>query len=255
VSGRSAVALVGACGRMGRAVELHLERTSDFILTCRIDRSLKQDKGPPMSGPSLDPLGPGDVAGIIDFSVAEGTVAAARAAERIGCALVSGTTAIDDAGREALSAAARSVPVCWSPNFSVGIVLLAAALREAASRLPSGWQLEITEAHHSGKRDAPSGTALRLAEAWRETRGGRISYGRHGITGPREEDEIGVHALRLGDVVGEHRALLGGSGEVLEYVHRMQDRTAFAAGSVEALRRLLRQGPGWHEWSDLLCRS
>jgi 4-hydroxy-tetrahydrodipicolinate reductase len=253
VTDRLPVALVGACGRMGRATELQLSAAPDFSLAVRIDPSLPADPGPPRSAPNLDAIDQGEIGGIIDFSAAAGTVAAARAALRIECPLVSGTTAVDDAGREALRAAAEQVPVCWAPNFSMGIPLLLAALREAAVRLPGGWHLEIAETHHVGKRDAPSGTALRLAETWREVRGGRLVHGRQGIVGPRGADEIGIHALRAGDVVGEHRVLLAGSGEVLEYVHRMQDRAAFAAGSIEALRRLVRKGPGRYEWSELLC--
>ncbi len=250
---RSPVALVGACGRMGRMVEEQLGRADDFILHCRVDRSLSLEAGPPRSAPALDAIQLGEIEGIIDFSAASGAALAAKGAARLGCALVSGTTAMDAAGFEALDAAARIVPVCWSPNFSMGIPLLAAALHDAARRLPREWQLEIAEVHHAAKRDAPSGTALRLAEIWREARGGRLVHGRQGDAGPRDSEEIGVHALRLGDVVGEHRVLLGGRGETLEFIHRMQDRTAFAMGSIEALRRLLRQGPGRYEWSDLLC--
>ncbi len=255
MSDRSPVALVGACGKMGRIVEAQLELAVDFVLACRIDPSLAADPGPPLSAPTLDSIGSAEVAGIIDFSSAVGVAAAAAAAARIGCPLVSGTTAIDKKGREALDAAARIVPVCWSPNFSIGIPVLMTALREAARTLPPGWHLEIAETHHAAKRDAPSGTALRLCEIWREIRGGRIIHGRQGLVGPRSEDEIGMHALRVVDAVGEHRLLLGGRGEVIEFVHRMQDRTAFAQGSIEALRRLKRRGPGCYEWGELLCSA
>jgi len=236
---------------MGQAVEAMLARCDDLILVFRADRALKETSGPPRSGPDLISLAPGQVEGIIDFSQPEGTVAASVAASRLGCPLVSGTTGLDDDAFAALRRAAQDVPVCWSPNFSVGIPFLDGALRELARRLPRGWQIEIAETHHAGKRDAPSGTALRLAQTWRDERGGEIRYGRHGPSGPRGAAEVGIHALRLGDVVGEHRVLLGCSGETLEVVHRVQDRTAFASGSVEALRSLLRKGPGWYEWNDL----
>lgn len=255
MSDRAPVAVVGACGKMGRMVEAHLEGAPDLILAYRIDPSLAEAPGPPRSAPTLDAIGPGGVAGIIDFSSPAGAVRAAAAAARIGCPLVSGTTAIDEKGWAALDAAARVVPVCWSPNFSSGIPVMMAALREAAGGLPAGWHLEIAETHHAAKRDAPSGTALRLAEVWREVRGGRLVHGREGLTGPRPDDEIGIHALRAGDVVGEHRLLLAGHGEVLEIAHRMQDRTAFAQGSVEALRRLRRRSPGRYEWGELLCSA
>lgn len=236
---------------MGRTVEALLARCDDLILVFRADRALHASSGPPRTGPDLTPLRSGEIQGIIDFSQPEGAVAASIAATRLGCPLVSGTTGLDDDAFAALRRAARDVPVCWSPNFSVGIPFLEGALRELARHLPQEWQIEIVETHHAGKRDAPSGTALRLAQTWRDERGGELRFGRHGPSGPRTAAEVGVHALRLGDVVGEHRILLGRCGETLEVVHRAQDRTAFASGSVEALRGLLRKGPGWYEWNDL----
>lgn len=250
MSTRRPIALVGACGRMGQAVARAITDDPDFSIGYRIDRSLTAG---PSEGPDLAIVGKGTVAAIVDFTSSAGARQAAEHAERIGCALVSGSTGLDEPARAALERAARSVPVCWAANYSIGIPLLMRALREAATRLPGGWQIEITEVHHSGKRDAPSGTALRLAETWKETRGGRFVHGREGLTGPREPDEIGLHALRIGDVIGEHRILVGGAGETIEAIHRVQDRTAFASGCLEALRRLLRQGPGWYGWEDLLC--
>jgi len=250
VSTKAPIALAGACGRMGSAVERAVAAAPDLAIAFRADPKLAVAPG---CGPDLSSLGVGSVSGIVDFTSGPGAAEAAEQAMRIGCVLVSGSTGIDDRARAALEKAARSVAVCWSPNFSVGIPLLTRALREAARRLPAGWQIEITEIHHGGKRDAPSGTALRLAETWKGERGGRLVHGRQGITGPRGADEIGLHALRVGDVVGEHRVLLGSAGETIEAVHRAQDRTAFASGCIEALRRLLRQGPGWYEWESLLC--
>jgi 4-hydroxy-tetrahydrodipicolinate reductase len=250
VSARHPVALAGARGRMGAAVERAIGASSDFELVHRADRSLAPGAG---AGPDLSTVAAGFVSGIIDFTSAQGAAEAAVQAVRIGCPLVSGSTGLDVAARGALEDASRLVPVCWSPNFSLGIPLLVRALRAAARALPEGCQMEIAEIHHSGKRDAPSGTALRLADTWKAQRGGRLVHGRQGMVGPREDDEIGMHALRIGDVVGEHRILLGVPGEMLEAIHRVQDRTAFAAGSLEALRRLMRQGPGWFEWEELLC--
>jgi 4-hydroxy-tetrahydrodipicolinate reductase len=151
--------------------------------------------------------------------------------------------------------ASTEIPICWAPNFSTGVPILVHALRETAGRLPETWQIEIVEAHHTAKRDAPSGTALRLGETWRDARGGRFVHGREGLAGPRAPEEIGLHAVRLGTVVGEHRILLGGVGETIELTHRVQDRAAFASGAVEALRRLLDRQPGLYEWDGLLCGS
>jgi len=240
---------------MGRAIECLLASAEDFELEYRADPALDTAMIPPRQGPDLCAVGAGEVAGIIDFSSSGGVIEAAGAAARLRVALVSGTTGIDDAARVALRAAAEVTPVCWSPNFSLGIPLLTAIVRDLARRLPAEWQIEIAETHHAAKRDAPSGTALRLADAWSSGRGGRLVHGREGAAGPRTSDEIGIHAIRLGEVVGEHRVLLGGAGEVLECLHRVQDRTAFATGALEALRRLMRRGPGWYEWEDLLARD
>ena len=255
MSAPAPIALVGAGGRMGAAVERALVSAPDLELVYRADPSFPLDAGPPRSAPDLAGLRAGEVKGIIDFSSPDGVRVAAEGARRLGCALVSGTTGIEEGARVLLREVSKTVPVCWSPNFSIGAPLLAAALRAAARLLPPDWQLEVTEVHHAGKRDAPSGTAIRMAEGWRQARGGPLVHGRHGITGPRAPDEVGMHALRLGDVVGEHRLLLGGAGEVLEGIHRVQDRSAFARGCIEALRRLMRQGPGWYEWDELLIGS
>lgn len=247
-----AVAVFGACGRMGRAVEEALTRASDFDCAVRVDPELPSESGTPPTEPNLDSYQPGSLSGVIDFTSPEGFRAALAAADRIGCAFVSGTTALGDEDREALHAAGRKIPVCWAPNFSLGVSLLDSALRAAAEMLPKDWHLEIIDIHHARKKDAPSGTALRFAESWKDRRGGTEVHGRQGMIGERSPDEIGIHALRLGDVVGEHRLLLGGPGETIEAVHRVTGRVAFASGSVEALRRLQRKGPGWYEWEDLL---
>ena len=239
---------------MGTAVERMLEAASDFSLVYRCDSLLEPDPGPPRVAADLRGLSKGEVAGIIDFSTPEGTKEAIVAACRLGCALVSGTTGLDTATRETMREASQQVPICWAPNFSTGVPILMQALGETARRLPEGWQIEIVELHHDAKVDAPSGTALRLAETWKGIKGGRLVYGREGRVGPRDPGEIGLHAVRLGDVVGEHRVLLGGLGEVIEFTHRVRDRSAFAWGVLEAMRRLLHQRPGLYGWEELLCR-
>lgn len=240
---------------MGRAIQSCAAAADDIEIVYLADRALAAADAPVRQGPGVADLGVGEVDGIIDFSSQEGTREAAAAAHRLRVSLVSGTTGLDEETMRLLRAASGSAPVCWAPNFSIGIPLLIGAIRNLARTLPVGWQIEIAETHHAGKQDAPSGTALRIAEAWREVRDGHLVHGRHGKPGPRDAGEIGMHAIRLGDVVGEHRAMLGGAGEILEITHRVQDRTAFAAGCIEALRRLTRRGPGWYEWEDLLSRD
>jgi 4-hydroxy-tetrahydrodipicolinate reductase len=237
---------------MGRAVEAALRAADDLDCAVLVDPELEASPGPPPSVPNLDSYGVGTLSGIIDFSSPEGHREALAAATRIGCPFVSGTTGLDDSDRSAMQEAGERIPVCWAPNFSIGVSVLDQALRRVAAMLPESWQIEIVDIHHAQKKDAPSGTALRFAETWRKGRGGATVYGRHGMIGARNPEEIGVHALRIGEVVGEHRILLGGPGETLEAVHRVGSRAAFAGGSCEALRRLLRKGPGWYEWEDLL---
>jgi 4-hydroxy-tetrahydrodipicolinate reductase len=252
VSAAGAIALLGASGKMGTIVERILAEDPDFRVAVRIDRSLAPDAGPPRRTTSPADLAPGEVEAILDVSSPSGTRAAAEAASRLGCALVSGTTGLDETTQAELHAAAERAAVCWSPNFSVGIPILARALRLVAEHAPASWQLEILEIHHGQKKDAPSGTAWKLAETWRARRPGGIVHGRVGTGAPRPPDEIGVHAARLADVPGEHRLFLAGAGEMIEIVHRVTGREAFARGCVEALRRIVRQGPGWYEWDDLV---
>ena len=245
------VALVGAGGRMGAEIARLIAESSDLILALRVDP--QAPTGSEGWAADLSSGRPGEIDGLIDFSSPAGFRMAIEAAGRLECSLVSGTTGVDEAGRQQLRTASLRVPVCWAPNFSIGAPILSRLIGDLAVRLPAGWQAEFVEVHHAQKRDAPSGTALRWIAAWRETRSGRLVFGREGATGPRDQEEIGVHAVRLGDVVGEHRAILGGTGETIEIVHRVQARTAFAAGCIEALRRLRTRGPGLHGWEDLLC--
>jgi len=240
---------------MGRAVEAAAAVALDLKVVYRSDRAFEAAEAPSRQGSSLASLQEGEIDGIIDFSSREGTLDAAAAARRLKACLVSGTTGLDAESLATLREASLATAVCWAPNFSIGIPLLIRTVRDLARALPAGWQVEIAETHHAGKRDAPSGTALRIAEAWRERRPGRLVHGRQGTPGPREGDEIGLHAIRLGDVVGEHRVILGGSGEMIEITHRVQDRAAFAVGCLEAMRRLVGRGPGWYEWEDLLSRD
>jgi 4-hydroxy-tetrahydrodipicolinate reductase len=237
---------------MGETVERLLTDVPDLRLTVRIDRSIAPRSGPPRVVASPADLAPGEVQAILDVSSPEGTRAAAEAAARLGCALVSGTTGLDEPLRQLLRRTAEKVPVCWSPNFSVGIPILARALRLVAEHAPSSWQLEVLEIHHGQKKDAPSGTAWKLAETWRSVRPGAVVHGREGTTGPRAAEEVGIHAARLADVAGEHRLFLAGAGEMIEIAHRVSGREAFARGCIEALRRIARQGPGWYEWDDLV---
>jgi 4-hydroxy-tetrahydrodipicolinate reductase len=174
-------------------------------------------------------------------------------------ALVVGTTGLDVAAREALERAARVVPVVASPNMSVGVNVLLALLRQAAEMLGQGYDFEIFEMHHRGKVDAPSGTALRMAEVVAEARGLELGqaarHGRSGALGPRGAAEIGIHAARGGDVVGDHLAVFAGPGERVELIHRAHGRDTFARGAVRAALWTAGRAPGLYGMGEVLARS
>ncbi|RYE82144.1 MAG: 4-hydroxy-tetrahydrodipicolinate reductase [Myxococcales bacterium] len=192
----------------------------------------------------------------IDFSSPAATVSIARACARAGVALVSGTTGLGPDAQAALDEAARAVPVLWAPNTSVGVQVLAELVREAVARLGPGFDVEVVEIHHRKKVDAPSGTARRLAEAAIEARPGLTEVsGRHGVPGPRPADELGVLAVRGGDVIGDHTVYLLGDGERIELTHRASSRDLFARGALRAARFVAGQKPGRYTMRDVLSAS
>ncbi|HEY6941844.1 4-hydroxy-tetrahydrodipicolinate reductase [Dokdonella sp.] len=251
------VAVYGAAGRMGQAIlraasaEPRLRVSAALVragseLAGRALRDVHGAAAPDLDfTDALDPDTPVDV--LVDFSGAHAFDAALALALERRAAFVSGTTGLVDAQRDALERAAARIPLMWASNFSLGIALLMRLARDAAHALPS-WDCEIVEMHHRRKLDAPSGTALSLGEAVAEGRGvafaERAVHGRSGRTGERPEGEIGFHALRGGDVVGEHTLVFAGPGERLELAHRATDRDVFARGVVAAACWIARQAPG-----------
>lgn len=193
---------------------------------------------------------------VIDFSsadITDGLLTACRAARK---PLVIGTTGHDAAQREAIATAARDIPIVFAANFSVGVNTLFWLTRQAARILGPGFDLEVIETHHRLKKDSPSGTARRLVEILAEARD--LSYeqdtrhGRHGLVGARPPGEIGVHAVRGGDVVGEHTILFAAMGERLELTHRASNRETFALGSLRAAAWLPGRSPGLYDMEDVL---
>lgn len=260
--------VTGASGRMGRMVIQAVTETHGVRLAGAVERpgspEVGQDAGALLGLPPLgvligDALGSaleralGGVA--IDFSTPAATEAAAAACVRAGVGLVVGTTGLPDSTKAALERAAMTVPVLVAANFSLGVNVLL-GLAEQAARLLEGFDLEVVEIHHGKKRDAPSGTALRVAEAMAEGRGTTLRetgvFAREGDVGPRKPGEIGVMALRGGDVVGEHTAYFFGPGERIELTHRATSRTTFAHGAVRAARWLAGKAPGRYDMRDVL---
>ena len=189
---------------------------------------------------------------LVDFSSPSIVAEAARACTLAGVAIVSGTTGLDEGAKRELDAAARAVPVLWEPNMSIGILVLSELLRHSLAMLGEGFDVEIVETHHRMKKDAPSGTALRLADVAREARAGALVTGRSGKAAARAPAEIGVLAVRGGDVVGDHVVHLLGDGERIELVHRATSRDVFARGALRAATWLVGKPPGRYALRDVV---
>jgi 4-hydroxy-tetrahydrodipicolinate reductase len=254
------VLVVGACGRMGERVRAALAEEPSLRLAAALEAP-----GHPQLGTEIAPgvkltddakaaLSGCDVA--IDFSRAAASLAVLKAAADAGVASVLGTTGFSEAERAELALAARRIPVLHAPNFSPSVNLMIWLVREAARRLGSGYDAEIVELHHSKKVDAPSGTALRLAEAIAQGRGhplaGRLVLERAGETGARPPGAIGIQSLRAGDSPGDHTVLFAGEGERLELVHRSQTRDHFARGAVRAAAWLAGRPAGLYRIEQVL---
>ena len=261
------VAIPGCAGRMGRALVQALAEAEDLELCAASEAAgspaLGADAGT-LAG--LAPLGVTVTAdpeqllaaaeGVINFTAPAASLEMARRCAERGLPLVVGTTGLSADQRGRLVEAARRIPLVFAANMSVGVNVLLRLCAEAARLLGPGWDIEIVEAHHDRKADAPSGTALRLAEVLAEATGGgleqRAQHGRRGQTGARRPEEIGLHALRGGDIVGEHTVYLCTSGERLELTHRASSRRTFAAGALRALRWARGRRPGLYDMEHVL---
>lgn len=245
------IVVVGAMGRMGEMVRQAIDRDPELALGGALERSGHPDLGREVDGVTLTDDPKAAIAGtdaVIDFSIPESTLANLQAAADAGVAYVTGTTGFDKAGLAELRAHAERIPLVHAPNFSLAVNVLAWLVRQAAEKLGPGFDAELVELHHTAKRDAPSGTALRLAEAVAEGR--KISLEDHllleraGDVGARPEGTIAVQTLRGGDNPGEHTVYFVGRGERIELVHRSATREHFAEGAVRAARWLVGRPPG-----------
>lgn len=263
------VTIPGCAGRMGRALVVAVAASEGFELGGAIEAAgspaMGQDAG---TAAGLAPLGveiTTDLAaalqgagGVIDFTLPEVSATLCPLCAERGVPMVIGTTGLDEGQLGALREAAARVPVVFAPNMSVGVNVLLRLAAEAARLLGPGYDLEIVEAHHHNKVDAPSGTALRLAEVLAEATAEagalqeRACYGRHGAIGQRPPREIGVQTVRGGDIVGEHTVMYCGEGERVELVHRASSRQTFARGAIRALRWVAGRPPGLYDMQDVL---
>lgn len=247
------IAIAGALGRMGRAIAEAVEAREDMVVAACFDR-------PGATGEGLvdqeTALAAADV--VIDFTVAAASAAlAARCAERGGPAIVMGSTGFSDEDLAVIQAASSKIAIVRAGNFSLGVNMLMGLVRQAARALPaSDYDIEVFEAHHKRKIDAPSGTALMLGEAAAEGRGLNLvdlaQRARDGVTGPRQEGDIGFSVMRGGGIVGEHSVVFAAEDEILTLSHSARDRSLFARGAVAAAAWVAGRRPGAYDMQDVL---
>ena len=250
------IALVGARGRMGRAVTEQAAGVEDIVIAAGVEVPGHPDIGVPFGEGALEAdltlvLDRVDV--VLDFSARAGLAGRLAACSAAGRPFVCGTTGLVEEELAALRAAAARIPVVYAPNFSAGVNVLYRLATGAARMLGPDFDVEIVETHHRQKQDAPSGTAAHLARLLEQaTAATRTTYGRDGNVGAKPVREIGVHSVRSGDAVGEHTVVFGGPGERLEITHRALSRAAFARGAVAAARFAHGRGPGYYTMADVL---
>lgn len=260
------IAISGVSGRMGRALLEAVAADAECALCAAIDRP-----GSPLAGQDAGAAW-GAATGVrvtdqpasalqgahalIDFTRPDATFDYLDACVAAGVPLVIGTTGFDEAGRARIAAAAGKIPVVFAPNMSVGVNLLMKLAELAAQVLADGYDVEIVEAHHRHKVDAPSGTALGLGQAVARALGRDLAdcavYGREGVTGERDPRTIGFATVRGGDIVGDHTLMFAGVGERVELTHKASSRATFAQGALRAARWLQGRAPGLYDMRDVL---
>lgn len=261
------IAIIGAAGRMGQALIRGARPMTELKVTAAVEQAASPvvgkdaglvaglgEIGLRITSDLAAAVRSADVA--IDFSFHEVVPQTALLAAQHGKGLVVGTTGLAPAERAAVEQAAKAVPIVWAPNMSVGVNLLFALVQQAAAALGLDYDAEVVEMHHRLKKDAPSGTALRLAEKVAEGRRQDFKaaavYGREGLVGQRPRGEIGIHAVRGGDVVGDHTVIFAIEGERVELTHKASTRDTFARGALRAAVWLAGRKPGLYDMQDVL---
>jgi 4-hydroxy-tetrahydrodipicolinate reductase len=240
---------------MGGAVIATAAERDDVEVTFGIDADPETDLDEPLysSEETSEALAEHEPDAVVDFTVPDSTAALAQECADAGVALVVGTTGIDEDQLSVLQEASGAVPLLKATNFSRGIQALLRTLGPALEAL-EGYDVEVMETHHNGKRDAPSGTAKTILDEIGEHRDFETVAGREGIQ-PREDGEIGMLVRRAGDIRGEHEVILADNDEVLSLSHRAEDRAVFAAGAIDAAVWLAEQNPGWYDFGDVIDQS
>ena len=260
------IAVAGASGRMGQMLIDAVRQSDDCVLSGALDVAASPGLGLDAaafaghaSGVLIDSdirLGLKDAQVLIDFTRPEGTLAHLAVCRALGVKLVIGTTGFSEAQKAEISAAAKDIAIVMAPNMSVGVNVTLKLLEMAAKALATGYDIEIIEAHHRHKVDAPSGTALKMGEVIAGALGRDLKdcavYAREGVTGERDPSSIGFATIRGGDIVGDHTVLFAGIGERIEISHKSSSRATYAQGSLRAARFLATQPAGLFDMFDVL---
>jgi 4-hydroxy-tetrahydrodipicolinate reductase len=261
------IAIVGAAGRMGRMLIETINADAEAKLTAAVDQpghtAVGADAGEYAGVGKLgvaisDSLAAvsNDFDVLIDFTIAAATEQHVAFCQAAGKQLVIGTTGLTPEQNSQIQAAGKVIPIVYAPNYSVGVNATFKLLEVAAKIFGDSVDIEITEAHHRHKVDAPSGTALKMGEVVADALNRNLRdvavYGREGQTGERERETIGFTTIRAGDIIGEHQVMFAGQGERLEISHRAHSRENFAAGAVRAANWITRQAPGVFDMQDVL---
>ena len=260
------IAIAGSSGRMGRALLEAVAQAPDMRLAAALERRgspfVGKDAGELFGAPcgvSISEDTSIALAGchaLIDFTRPEATLDHLQACRELGVNIVIGTTGFSAGQKELIADAGRDIGVVFAPNMSVGVNLSLKLLDMAARVLNEGYDIEIVEAHHRHKVDAPSGTALRMGEVVANALGRNLAecavYGREGVTGERSPSTIGFATVRGGDIVGDHTVLFAGTGERVEITHKASSRATFALGALRAARFLAQRGKGVFDMQDVL---
>ena len=260
------VCIAGASGRMGHMLIEAVLATDDCVLSGALDMPghpsigtdatafMGRESGVRVAADLREGLQGSDV--LIDFTRPEGTLAHVAACRSLGVKVVIGTTGLTDAHKSAIADAAADIAIMLAPNMSVGVNVTLRLLQMAAQSLATGYDIEIIEAHHRHKVDAPSGTALKMGEVIAAATGRTLAecavYAREGVTGERDPSTIGFSAIRGGDIVGDHTVLFAGIGERIEITHKSSSRVSYAQGSLRAARFLRNKPTGLFDMFDVL---
>ncbi len=260
------ICVAGASGRMGRMLINAIDVADDCTLAGALDLpsspKLGRDAGAEegksfgvaITADLVQGLGASEV--LIDFTRPEGTLAHLAVCRDLGVGAVIGTTGFTEAQKASIAAFATTIPIVLAPNMSVGVNVTLKLLEMAAQALSTGYDIEIIEAHHRHKVDAPSGTALKMGEVIASALGRNLKdcavYGREGVTGERDPSTIGFATIRGGDIVGDHTVLFAGIGERIEISHKSSSRETYAQGSLRAVRFLAGRKSGLYDMYDVL---